>query len=263
MHRLIEKIYELQRKGEQFAVCTIVRAKGSAPRRAGAKMIVRSDGTIIGTIGGGDLEKVVIQNALRQMSENCPALFRHDLLHEHSMCCGGTVEIFIEPVMKKNKLYIFGSGHTGQALAKYAANLDFEVYLIDDRKKYLDECAIAGVNKMHLDYRLALPLLPFDENTFICIMTYSHAIDRDILGFCVKKPSAYLGMIGSRRKVEITKKMFLQGGIGSMEELERVDMPMGLDIGAEGPDEIAVSILSKIISVKNRRTAWAKKELQS
>ncbi len=214
-------------------------------------MIVFENGKIHGTIGGGELEKSVIKNAVEQIKKKEPRLFRHDLLHQHSMCCGGTVDVYIEPIMKKNKLYIFGAGHTGQSLAGYALDFDFEIVLLDDRKEYLDACKEEGINKMHLPFPQALPILPFDENTFVCIMTYSHEIDRDILAFCLKKPHAYLGMIGSQRKVEVTKKMFADAGLGSLIELEHIDMPMGINIGAEGPEEIAVSILSKLIEIKN------------
>jgi xanthine dehydrogenase accessory factor len=168
------------------------------------------------------------------------------------MCCGGTVDIFIEPVMKKRKLYIFGAGHTGKMLATLSVNFDFEIVLIDDRKEYLEDCTIAGVNKMNLPFGNALGILPFDEQTYICIMTYSHPVDRNILAFCLRKPFAYLGMIGSRRKVEMTRKMFLEGLNISESQLQLVDMPMGIDIGAEGPEEIALSILSKLIAVKNK-----------
>ncbi|HEY4797765.1 MAG TPA: XdhC/CoxI family protein [Bacteroidia bacterium] len=251
MNDIFENISS-SRSTHNIALCTIVSSKGSTPRKVGAKMIVYENGTISGTIGGGELEKSVIKDALVQLKKKEPKIFRHDLLHQHNMCCGGTVEIFIEPIMKKNKLYIFGVGHTGLALAKYAVDFDFEVVVIDDRKEYIDSCAVEGINKMNLPYQQALPLLPFDENTFICIMTYSHPLDRDILAFCLKKPFAYLGMIGSIRKVEMTKKMFVDAGVGTEDDLKHVDMPMGIDIEAEGPGEIAISILSKLISVKNK-----------
>ena len=248
---IINKISEAQQKNLDVALCVVVNTRGSTPRKAGAKMLVYRDGSIFGTIGGGDLEKKVIAQALDSFKSRTSSVFKHDLLHQHNMCCGGSVEIYIEPVMKMNKLYIFGAGHTGHALARYALGFDFEIVIIDDRKEYLDEITLDGVNKLNLHYAQALPVLPFDEHTYITIMTYSHPYDRDILAFCLKKPSAYLGMIGSQRKVEMTKKMFAEGKIGTMEELDKVDMPMGIDIGAEGPDEIAISILSKLIAVKH------------
>lgn len=251
MKSIFDKIQEAQRDKQNIVLCTVVNAKGSTPRREGAKMLVYETGNIYGTIGGGDLEKKVIENALVVLKERKPKLYKHDLLHQHNMCCGGTVEIFIEPIMRRNILYIFGAGHTGKSLAKYASDFDFEVILIDDRKEYLDEFEKEGVNKMCLAYQQALQLLPFDENVYVCIMTYSHPMDREILSFCMKKPYTYLGMIGSERKVEMTKKMLIEAGIGTKEELHHIDMPMGLEIEAEGPEEIAISILAKLIKVKN------------
>ncbi len=119
------------KNGLDVVLCSIIHTKGSTPRKVGAKMLVFSDGTIKGTIGGGNLEKEVIKNALIQLKNNEPKLFKHDLLHQHNMCCGGTVEIFIEPIEKMKRLYIFGAGHTGQALAKYALAMDFEIFVID------------------------------------------------------------------------------------------------------------------------------------
>lgn len=241
-------------KGEahlKAADCTIVETKGSTPRKIGAKMRVWEDGTIHGTIGGGNLEKQVIENALERIKDGVPKLYKHDLLHQHNMCCGGTVLIYIEPIMTKKNLYIFGAGHTGAALAEYASNLDFEIYVIDNRPDYIDKIDTAGVNKMEIDHKKVLPSLPFDEDTYVVIMTYEHSHDREILSHCIQQPHAYLGMIGSQRKIELTKKMFIEGGIATEAELDEVDMPMGVKINADGPDEIAISILAKLIEAKN------------
>lgn len=236
------------------AVCTIIETKGSSPRKAGTKMLVFEDGSIKGTIGGGSLEKLVITQALECIRTNKPSVEIHDLLHQHSMCCGGTVEIFIEPVMKTSRLFIFGAGHTGLALARFAFASGFDVYLTDDRKEYIDMCDEPLINKMHLGHTEAMQAIPFDENTYIVITTYSHQIDRDILAYCSPKKWAYLGMIGSRRKVETTKKMFVQSGIGTKEQLEKIHMPIGIDINAQTPEEIAISILAELIKVKNAGT---------
>lgn len=251
MESIYEKISKAQQDNQPGALCVIVATKGSTPRKTGAKMLVYKNGDIYGTIGGGELERKVIENALCVINEKEAKLFKHDLLRQHGMCCGGGMEIYIEPIMTKRKLYIFGAGHTGKALAKFALSLEFEIVLIDSRKKYLDELDMKEVNKMNLKHQLALQALPFDENTFVVIVTHSHPIDRDILAYCIKQPFAYLGMIGSQRKVEMTKKRFIEGGIASAKELKKVDMPMGIDISAEGPDEIAISILAKLIEVKN------------
>jgi xanthine dehydrogenase accessory factor len=248
---LFKEIENIKNGKLKAALCIIVQTKGSTPRKVGAKMIVKEDEKIIGTIGGGNLEKKVIENALFQIKKNEPKLFKHDLLHQHNMCCGGSVEIYIEPIKKMNRLYIFGAGHTGKALAKFANQLDFDIYVIDDRKEYIDDIEIEGINKLNLDYKKVLPSLPFDKNTYIVIMTYEHAHDRDILGYCINQPHTYLGMIGSKRKVELTKKMFKEGKLASKTSLDKIDMPMGYNIGAESPEEIAISILAKLIEIKN------------
>jgi len=155
-------------------------------------MIVYSDGRISGTIAAVNLEKKVIENALEQINENSPKTFKHDLLHQHNMCCGGTVEIYIEPINPMKRLYIFGAGHTGKALANLASKMDFEIYVIDDRKDYLDAIEDSSINKLAVAYKQALPFLPFDQNTFVVIMTYEHLFDRDILTYCINKPHAYI-----------------------------------------------------------------------
>jgi len=254
MDNIYSELNRISVSGEEAAICTVVNTKGSVPRKTGAKMIVLAGGKTSGTIGGGALEKGVIENALSVIRTYEPKLFRYDLMNQFNMCCGGSMDIYIEPVMKKNKLYIFGSGHVGRALGQLANMMQFEVYMIDDRKVELDQINNPEINKMHLHYSNALPLLPFDSHTYICIMTYSHPYDRDILAFCMKKPYAYLGMIGSLRKVEITKKRFREAMIASDEELQKVDMPMGLDINAESPEEIAISIMGKIIKTKNEKS---------
>jgi xanthine dehydrogenase accessory factor len=249
---VFKKIAESSGNGQEFAICIITATMGSVPRSIGAKMLVYPDGKIYGTIGGGRIEKKVIDDALETLKKKEPALFRYDLLKQLQMNCGGSMEVYIEPILKKNNLYIFGAGHTGAALAKKAIGFDFEVTVIDDRKDYLDELQIQGLHKVHNEYKTALTQLNFDENTYITIMTYSHLFDREILSYCIKKPHAYIGMMGSMRKVEVTKKTFIEEGIGTHEELAGVDMPMGIDIGADGPEEISISVLAKLLSVKNK-----------
>lgn len=254
MNDIFEELIKIRKQGLNVALCTVVNVKGSAPRSSGAKMLVYDDGKILGSVGGGDLERKVIENALKVIQKKKAELYKHDLLHQHGMCCGGVMEIFIEPILKKNKLYIFGSGHTGRALAEFSTKLDFEIALIDDRINELELCLADNINKIHLQHTSALNILPFDENTYIVILTYNHQIDREILAYCIQKKFAYLGMIGSIRKVEMTKKIFKEGGLSDDSMLEKIQMPIGLDIGAETPEEIAISILAEIIKVKNKVT---------
>lgn len=236
---------------QRSALCIIVETKGSTPRKTGTKMRVFDDGKIEGTIGGGSFEKKVIEDALKQIKCGTPRLFEHHLLQEHEMCCGGSIKVYIEPVVPKKQLYIFGAGHVGQELALLAHQANFDVTVIDDRKEYLDQVADGQIKTELVSFEQALGRIQFTENTFIAILTYRHDIDRMILRYCLKRDWAYLGFIGSQRKIIITKKMIVEENLATMEDLERVDMPIGLPIGAETPFEIAVSIISKMISVKN------------
>jgi len=252
MKDIYTEIVENRRTNKEFALCIITDKRGSVPRAIGAKMLVYSTGSITGTIGGGKIEKKVIEDAMRSLKTKEPLSIHYDLSRQLQMSCGGSMEVYIEPVMRKNKLYIFGAGHTGRALARRALDFEFEVTIIDDRRDYIEDLDIEGVCKIHSDYQQALQVLPFDDATYITIMTYSHPHDREILTGCLPRPHAYLGMMGSRRKVELTKKMFTDDGVATEQELATVDMPMGIEINADGPDEIAISILAKLISVKNK-----------
>lgn len=251
MQNIYSRVSEALQNQEKIAVCTIITTKGSAPLHHGSKMIVWESGQIYATIGGGSLEKKVIENAIEIINKGKAEIFKHQLLRQHGMCCGGTVEIFIEPIMPNKKLYIFGAGHIGKALASHASKLDFEIFLIDERVNIFDNFHMDGVDHLPLNHIQILKSLPFDENTFIAIVTHDHELDREILGECVNKQYAYLGVVGSQRKVEITKKILKSSGTTSRKNLDEVDMPIGLAIGASGPNEIAISILAKLIKVKN------------
>ncbi|MBP8724407.1 MAG: XdhC family protein [Saprospiraceae bacterium] len=236
---------------EPMALCTVVATKGSTPRKAGARMIVTQSGTVYGTVGGGHFEQKVVVQALEVIQSGTPGMFRHELLQQHDMCCGGTMEVFIERMERKKKLYIFGAGHTGQALSRFAVEAGFDVWLVDDREAYLSRCSDPRIHCVLQNFEDALRSLKFDADAFVVVMTYRHDIDRQILALCIRQPHAYLGMIGSRRKILVTKKRFRDAGIATVHELDAVDMPTGLAIGADGPAEIAVSILAKLIAVKN------------
>jgi len=248
---IYSKILEIQKRGEKAALCTIVSTKGSTPLKAGAKMIVWDDGKIFGTIGGGNLEKGVIPNAIEIIKENTSRLFSHDLQTQHGMCCGGKLEIYIEPIMQTKDLFVFGAGHVGKAIVKYALDLDFEIFVIDDRKEIFDDWEEGSYNKMIVNFTEILPKLPFSSSSFIVIATYEHSIDREILSHCIKQPHAYLGMIGSKRKIDVTNKMMISSGIATKEQLEKVRMPIGVDISAEDHYEIAISIIAELIKIKN------------
>lgn len=252
---------EEKAKGIQTALCIIVSTQGSTPLKTGAKMLVTQYGKIYGTIGGGNLEKKVIEDAMDVIRNNESKQFEHHLLQEHGMCCGGTVNVYIESIMPPEKLYIFGAGHVGRALSHYASSLSFEVSVIDNRMDEINKIQNNAVINVNADYVEYLSKVVFDKQTYIAIMTYDHKIDREILAYCLKKTFAYLGMIGSQRKVAVTRKMFLTTQVCSEEELAKADMPMGFDINGTGPEEIAISILAKIIEVKNKKAKLPKNKI--
>lgn len=237
----------------RVALCTVIATKGSAPRKTGAKMLVYDNGSIDGSIGGGALEKKVIEQALEVLKNNLPKIVTHNLVNELAMCCGGIVELFIEPIMNRKKLFIFGAGHCGKALAKFAPDLDFEISLIDERYDAFEGIDLPGCTIIQEHHATAIEKLSFDENTFVVILTYNHSYDREILALTSKKSHAYIGMIGSERKVAIAKKNILTSGILDEQQVKEIDMPIGLDIKAITPQEIAISILAKLIEVRNKK----------
>ncbi len=236
---------------KKSALCIIVDTGGSTPRKAGTKMRVFEDGSIKGSIGGGSLEKKVIEDAIGQIRTGRPRLFEHRLLQEHEMCCGGTVKVYIEPETEKKQLIIFGAGHVGQELALLAVKADFNVSVYDDREEYINRINHPQIHTHCISFTEATGEIDFTENTYIVILTYRHDIDRALLRYCITKENAYLGFIGSQRKILVTRKMFIGEGIATEKELDKIDMPIGLTIGAETPFEIAVSIIAKMIAVKN------------
>ena len=253
MNHIYPKIIEIENSNTKAALCTIIATKGSAPRKTGSKMIVYQNGKITGTIGGGALEKKVIEQALSSIKNNTAQLVTHNLVSELAMCCGGTVELFIEPIMNKKKLYIFGAGHIGKSLAKFAVELDFIVTLIDERYEAFDDLDIPDSTFIKDHHATAIEHLIFDEHTFAVILTHNHQYDREILALTSMKPHQYIGMIGSERKVEIAKKNMIASKIMDSEKIATIDMPIGLDIEAITPQEIAISILAKLIDVRNKK----------
>jgi xanthine dehydrogenase accessory factor len=252
LNTLYEKIIQVENSNEKAALCTIVSTQGSSPRKTGAKMLVWSNGAIAGTIGGGALEKAVISQALDSIKSNAPRTVKHNLVADLAMCCGGTVELFIEPIMNRKKLYIFGCGHIGKALAGFAEALDFKVSLIDARYDAFADIPSGNYTLIQEHHIHAIEKLEFDEHTLIVILTHDHAFDREILALTSKKAHLYIGMIGSERKVLVAKKNLVSSGIMDESEIAGIDMPIGIDIEAITPQEIAISILARLIDVRNR-----------
>lgn len=242
---------EILKSNHTAALCIVVGTSGSTPRKAGAKMIVYPDGRSNGSIGGGSVEKEVVKKALEIMVSGKPEKLVFHLEDDLEMHCGGSMEVFIEPILPLQKLFIFGAGHVGKAVALFAKELDFLVTFFDPRQDVFKEDFFSSFRCISEDYFKAIDRAEFDNHTYIVIVTPKHELDEEILAQVARKPHAYLGMIGSLRKVEAIKKRFLGNNILNMVELEKIDMPIGIKFRAETPQEIAVSIVAKLIDIRN------------
>ena len=255
MANIYEHITQIINNRETAVICTVVRTQGSTPLKTGAKLIIWEDGKTFGTIGGGALEYAVLKEASGVMINETPHTFTHNLIKDHAMCCGGTVEVLIEPISLPHRLLVFGAGHIGSALAEFATQLDFEVTLVDQRNELLVGMMAKEIPVINSSPRDVFGILDsfFDPKTFVIIATHLHVLDREVLAWAITKPFGYIGMIGSQRKAIVTRKLFMEKGLATSRQLDQVDIPMGIAINAESPREIAVSILGRLIQVKNQK----------
>jgi len=251
MQSIFSKAEEIKNGQRLAAVCIVIETKGSTPRKEGSKMIVFEDGSIFGSIGGGSVEKEVAEKAVGQISSGKPAKYSFQLENDLEMHCGGFMEVYIEPINPSQKLYIFGGGHIGKVLAHFAREFDFKISVFDPREGIFDAPEFTSCSCIMKDYFQAIEEAVFDENTYIVIVTPKHIYDEEILLKVARKPHAYLGMLGSRMKVEIARKRFLDDGLLTAEEIDTIDMPIGIKFKAQTPQEIAISILARLIDVRN------------
>ena len=248
----IKKLLELYESGEGAALCTIIETSGSTPRKAGSKMIVTADGKNFGSVGGGLLEKHVIRDATACIISGRAGLKSYSSGNDTADRVYGEASVFIDPLPLQHPLYIFGAGHVAQAVASLAVKYGFKVIMADPRKGLLDKIHIDNVSKIGKEYLDALEELEFTSNTFAIVMTHSHETDEAVTFACASRPHSYLGMIGSKKKVEEAKYAFLQKGMDEA-SIEKIDMPIGIPINCETPEEIAISILARLIDIKNKK----------
>ena len=246
----------MQREGRRGAVATIVNSRGSIPSFQSAKMLIRDDGTIAGTIGGGCVEAEVWQAAREVMAQEKPRSLTFDLnqdpKYDTGLVCGGTLEIFIEPVLPSSLLYIFGAGHVALELFKAARNAGFECIVADDREAYANAERFPGAvqvvaRRIRRGFQGTRPRRVF----LIVIATRGHRDDMRVLRWAVQTPARYIGMVGSKRKAITVFRELTREGL-SPELFDRVYSPVGLDIGAVTPEEIAVSILAEPFAIRRR-----------
>lgn len=253
---IYEEIVKLQHDGHKGAVATIVNVRGSIPSFKSAKMLVRDDGTIAGTIGGGCVEAEVWQAAREVMASERPRTLSFDLnqdpKYDTGLVCGGTLEIFIEPILPTPLLYIFGAGHVGNELSKAATRSGFEVTVVDDRDAYANKERFPEASQVIAeDFDQALARLTPNEASYIVIVTRGHRDDMRVLRWAVQTNAKYIGMVGSKRKAITIFRELVKEGL-KPELFERVHSPVGLDIGAITPEEIAISITAELIGIRRK-----------
>ncbi|MCL5428640.1 MAG: XdhC family protein [Chloroflexi bacterium] len=251
------RLAELQASGEAAALCTVTKTTGSVPRRAGAKMLVFPGGRTEDTIGGGEMEARVIAEALAALSDGRPRTLKFSLTDPargDPGLCGGTMEVFVEPINPEPTLLIIGAGHVGKALAQLADFLGYRVLVSDDRPEL---CNPENIPHGDAFYPVTIAELPkhvaINSQTYVALTTRNAQIDIDGLPALLDSPTAYVGVIGSRRRWAEARKKMETAGVPAA-KLDRVRSPMGLELKAETPEEIALSIMSEIVMLRRGGT---------
>jgi len=262
---LYEEIVALRRDGRRGALATIINVRGSIPSFNTAKMLVRDDGSIVGTIGGGCVEAEIWQAAREVMEQEKPRTLTFNLNQDPKfdtgLVCGGTLEIYVEPVLPIPVLYLFGAGHVAFNVYKIARIAGFDVVVVDDRESYANKDRFPDAREIiSTDFDQALPQIAPNETSYLVIVTRGHRDDMRILRWAVQTEARYIGMIGSKRKVISIYKELEKEGLPS-HLFEKVMSPIGLEIGAVTPEEIAVAIVAEMIACKrNAQTAGQHKK---
>jgi xanthine dehydrogenase accessory factor len=251
---IYEEIVKLKKEGRLSALAAIVQCIGSSPQKEGAKMLVRDDGSVAGTLGGGCLEAEVIQASLIAMKTGLPGTIPFKLTEDHGgLVCGGKVLVYIEPVVPDTSLIILGAGHVGRALSTAARFIGFRVTVVDDREEYANPENIPDAHEIVVDdFDKVLAHIAVNSATFIVIATRGHNHDLEALKAALKTEARYIGLLGSRRKKALLLNTLKKEGF-SKTDIARVITPVGLPIGSVTPEEIAVSITAQMIKHRNAR----------
>jgi xanthine dehydrogenase accessory factor len=250
---LYEEMVRLTRAGEPFVLATVVAHEGSSPRKSGARMLVRGDGGTLGTVGGGRIELETMAAASAALADGAARTLEFVLSEEYGYACGGGMTIFIDPQGRRPLLVMFGAGHVGRAITALAHGCGFRVAVVDDRP----DCAVAGLlpgaAEIHccavgdINGRLAL-----DRESFVVIATPGHLYDFAAVRWCLGTEAGFIGLLGSRRKRETLLQILAEEGFDA-DQRGRIVTPVGLEIGAQTPEEIAVSVVGQLIARRNGR----------
>lgn len=262
---LFEEIVRMRRAGQRAALATIVHTNGSIPSYESSRMLVREDGSIAGTIGGGCVEAEVWAAAREVMQKESPRKMvfnlNNEATYDNGLICGGTLEVFVEPILPQPMLYLFGGGHVSVAVAKAASAAGFGIAVVDDRESFANRERFPMGQEIYTSYEDAFEKIQPNASTYVVIVTRGHKEDMRVLAWAVRTEARYLGMIGSKRKVLSVYKALENDGY-KPEEFERVYAPMGLEIGALSPEEIAISIAAELVAVRRNASTAAHKKLK-
>lgn len=251
---IFREVSDLVEKGESGVVCTIIASDGSTPRHVGSKMLVYPDGKFVGTVGGGEVESRVIAEAIAALGSGKPKVLSYNMVDPSRGdpgICGGHLEIFVEPIQPQPLIVVIGGGHVGQAVAHLSRWLGYRVAVSDDRAEFASPGANPDAQEFYPVPMADLPReLSITPQTYLILTTRGAPIDINGLPELLKTNAGYIGLIGSKRRWLTTKKALLEKGVPA-EQIERVRAPIGIELNAETPEEIAVSILAEIIMLRN------------
>lgn len=251
---IYDEIVRLRRLGQKCAVATIVQVNGSIPSYESAKMLVREDGSIVGTIGGGCVEAEVWTAAREVIETDKPRHLNfslgNDAAYDEGLICGGQLNIFIEPIAPQPRAFIFGGGHVSKSISKVANMAGFATVIVDDREAFANKERFPEADEVYAgEYEKVFPQLAITSTSYLVIVTRGHRDDMRVLRWAVETPAKYVAMIGSKRKtISVVKELEKEGLPRQL--FEKLFAPMGLEIGAETPEEIAISVVAEMIAVR-------------
>lgn len=260
---IYQALAELEKNNGSAALCTVVKSEGSTPRHVGSKMLVYPDGTFIGTVGGGDMEHRVLDEAWMALSDGQPRTLKYSMVDPSRGdpgVCGGTVEVFVEPILPAPMIVVVGGGHVGKAVVHLAKWLGFRVAVNDDRAEFCTPEAVPGADAYYPVTMQELPKqLSVTRQTYFVLTSRGSSVDAVGLPELFETPAAYIGVIGSKRRWLTTVKALKAKGV-TEEQIAKVHSPMGLELNAETPEEIAVSIMAEILMLRGKGTGKMMKE---
>lgn len=251
---VVQALSELLARRERGALATVVRTSGSTPQRPGARLLLREDGSTLGTVGGGAIERAVIEALERALGEREPKLLVRDLAHDLGMCCGGRMEIFVEPLLPVPRLWLLGAGHVAKPTAALARSVGFEVHVVDEREEWNTGDRFPGCELVLGDPSEELRRAGLGSDDWVLITTHDHVLDEAALQAAAESEAQYVGLVGSRRKALRLLERVAEK-VGRELQRDRVFAPVGLDIGAVSPEEIAVSIVAELVALRHGQPA--------